>query len=223
VDAVTSVAGIVTYRQRIALPAGSVVRVQLEDVSRAAAPAVVLAESKIVTTGEQVPIPFALEPGQPLEPRLRYALRASIEIAGEIRFATRSELRPAEDALELVVEPASSGTPSLDGTRWVLVELYGEPVEAGEGAPYLVFDTEERRVAGSGGCNRLTGTFETAGGELRFGPIATTLMAGPEPVMERESAFLAALAATTGLELQKGELALLGDDGVRARLAAADG
>jgi hypothetical protein len=41
--------------------------------------------------------------------------------------------------------------------------------------------------------------------------------------MERESAFLAALAATTGLELQKGEVALLGDDGVRARLAAADG
>jgi putative lipoprotein len=226
VDAVTSIAGIVTYRQRIALPAGSVVRVRLEDLSRADAPAVALAESEVVTTGEQVPIPFALEPGEVvLEPQgRRYALRAAIEVDGELRFATATRHRferdgPAE-GIELVVEPVTPRPPALGDARWTLSELGGSSVATGpgEGVPFLDFDIEELRVSGSGGCNRLTGSFDAIGRELRFGPLATTLMACPEPVMQREAAFLAALAKTTGVELEDDRLVLLGDDGVLARL-----
>ena len=73
----------------------------------------------------------------------------------------------------------------------------------------LLLDLEESRVAGSGGCNRLTGTFALSETELRFGPLATTLMACLEPVMQRERAFLAALARVTSYQLDGGTLTLL--------------
>jgi putative lipoprotein len=221
-----SIAGTVTYRQRIALPAGSIVRVRLEDVSRADAPAVVLAESEIVTTGEQVPIPFLLDRGDAvLDPRGRHALRASIAVGGELRFATAShhpfETDGPTEGIELLVESAAARAPSLGDARWSLAELGGSSVEIGPGEslPFLDFDLEELRVSGSGGCNRLTGGFDVTGRELRLGPLAATLMACPEPVMQREAAFLAALAETARFELEGDRLTLLGDDGgVLARL-----
>jgi uncharacterized lipoprotein YbaY len=78
--ATTAVTGVVTYRERIALPADAVVRVQLQDTSRADAPAVVLGEQVIVTMGRQVPIPFSI-PYNPasINPSGRYSLRARIE------------------------------------------------------------------------------------------------------------------------------------------------
>ncbi|HMT43490.1 MAG TPA: YbaY family lipoprotein [Chakrabartia sp.] len=54
------VTGRVTYRERMALPAGSVVTIALNDVSRADAPAVTLVQQRIVTKGQQVPLPFTL-------------------------------------------------------------------------------------------------------------------------------------------------------------------
>jgi heat shock protein HslJ len=123
---------------------------------------------------------------------------------------------------EITVEPAAAPVTSLASGRWTLAELDGEAVTAAEGQsmPYLELDAETSHVSGSGGCNSLTGSFEKRGDELRFGPIATTLMACPDPVMQRETAFLAALAATTRYELDGESLALLADDTVVARLVA---
>ncbi|HSJ94590.1 MAG TPA: META domain-containing protein, partial [Gaiellaceae bacterium] len=58
-------------------------------------------------------------------------------------------------------ETPDAAPPPLGGTRWVLVELEGVPVELEEGArePYLEFDLEESQLAGSGGVNRLVGSF----------------------------------------------------------------
>ena len=81
--------GTVTYLQRIALPAGSVINVELQDVSRADAAAAVLATQTITTTGENVPIAFALtyDPGQ-IEERFTYAVRARILIDGVLRWTS---------------------------------------------------------------------------------------------------------------------------------------
>jgi putative lipoprotein len=81
--------GEVTYRERMALPPNSQVRVWLEDVSRADAPAVQLAEQRI-ESATAVPVAFSLEyePGV-LEPRHRYALRAEIRSAdGRLLWVT---------------------------------------------------------------------------------------------------------------------------------------
>jgi uncharacterized lipoprotein YbaY len=81
-SATATVTGVVTYRERIALPEDAVVRVRLEDVSRADAPAVLLGEQVIDPMGRQVPIPFAVtyDPAQ-IDPRGRYSVRARIEDA----------------------------------------------------------------------------------------------------------------------------------------------
>ncbi len=108
----------------------------------------------------------------------------------------------------------------LSYTEWRLVELGGVPVEPGEGerGAHLVLDLEESRVAGSGGVNRIMGTFVLAEDELRFGPLATTMMAGPDEAMARERAFLDALATVTSYELDGGSLTLLAGDEPVARL-----
>ncbi len=109
----------------------------------------------------------------------------------------------------------------LSYTEWTLVELGGETVEAHEDGPQpgIVLDLEESRVAGSGGVNRIMGTFALAEDELRFGPLATTMMAGPEAAMARERTFLDALARVTTYRLGAGELTLLADDEPVARFA----
>jgi putative lipoprotein len=81
------VTGTVTYRERIALPPSAVVKVQLVDVSRADAPAVVLGEQLIRAEGRQVPFVFeiAYDPKR-IEARFTYAVQARIEVDGQLRF-----------------------------------------------------------------------------------------------------------------------------------------
>ncbi len=83
--------GTINYRARIALPPGAVIDVKLQDVSRADAPATVLAEQQIVTQGEQVPIPFRLEynPAD-IQPGHRYSVGVRIEIDGKLRWITQT-------------------------------------------------------------------------------------------------------------------------------------
>lgn len=109
--------------------------------------------------------------------------------------------------------------PALGDTEWTLVELDAEPVAVAEGerAPHLVLDLEESRVTGSGGVNRIMGSFSLSEGELRFGPLASTLMAGRDDAMARERAFLDALGRVTSYELKDRTLALRADDVVVGR------
>jgi putative lipoprotein len=79
----SSLAGVVTgnasYRERVALLPGAVMRVTLEDVSMADAAATVIAET-IIQPERQVPIPFTLpyDPAR-IDPSHRYAIRVRIE------------------------------------------------------------------------------------------------------------------------------------------------
>jgi len=85
--AAARVTGTVAYRERIALPPSAVIKVQLVDVSRADAPAVVIGEQVIDAAGRQVPIPFeiAYDPAR-IDPRMTYAVQARIEEDGRLLF-----------------------------------------------------------------------------------------------------------------------------------------
>jgi uncharacterized lipoprotein YbaY len=221
-----TVSGHVTYRARIALAPGAVIRVRLEESARHDTAAIVLAESETVTQGEQVPIPFRLDADLSAVEHAARSLRATIEVDGRLRFAsTTHTVVPVDrtEEIELVVELAQATAPSLGGTEWTVVELDGVTLELAEGqrAPHLVFDLEEAQVTGSGGVNRITGTFALSESELRFGSLATTLMAGPEDAMARERALLDALARVTSYALEGRALRFLADDDavVVARLA----
>ncbi|MGF1566509.1 MAG: YbaY family lipoprotein [Nodosilinea sp.] len=81
------VTGTVTYLPRIAMPPNAVLEVTLADVSRADAPAIVLASQGIIFGDRQVPIPFALtyDPKQ-IDPRFTYVVQARIVVDGQLRF-----------------------------------------------------------------------------------------------------------------------------------------
>jgi uncharacterized lipoprotein YbaY len=105
-----AVTGVVTYRQRMALPPAAIIQVQLVDVSRADAPATVLAEQVIEAQGQQVPFAFTL-PYDPaaIQPNFTYAVQARIEIDGELWFINTEHYRVltngAPGDIEVVVNP----------------------------------------------------------------------------------------------------------------------
>jgi len=77
----------VSYRERTALPPTALIKVQLVDVSRADAPAVVLGEQVLQAEGRQVPFAFVI-PYDPatIEASHTYAVQARIEVDGALRF-----------------------------------------------------------------------------------------------------------------------------------------
>jgi len=116
VDAIAVVTGVVTYRVRSALPADAEVRVRLEDVSRADAPAILLGEQVFGAEGRQVPLPFEIvfDPAD-IDPRHSYSLRAEIrDPAGRVLFRTThthpviTREGPSFD-VEVVLDPAPVG------------------------------------------------------------------------------------------------------------------
>ena len=127
-----------------------------------------------------------------------------------------SQRRPSLlGALFLALACHSSPSPSptsLTDVAWQLVTLDG--LEAGQGAggqPATLLLGADHRASGFAGCNRFSGTYELAGDQLSFGPLAMTRMACTEG-MDLEQRFSKVLQATknyrvsaTGLELMDGE------------------
>lgn len=84
-----TVSGTLTYLVRMALPPQAVIQVQMLDVSRSDAPAVV-AEKKFTLGERGVPVPFTLSvEASKIDPKHAYAVSARILVVGELRFATR--------------------------------------------------------------------------------------------------------------------------------------
>jgi len=105
----TRVTGTVTYRERIALPANAVVHVELSDVSREDAAAVVISERDLTGAG-QVPIPFALPyDAAAIVPGRDYAVRARINVDGRLMFTTETAVRVITGGhpqqIEIVLHP----------------------------------------------------------------------------------------------------------------------
>lgn len=109
--------------------------------------------------------------------------------------------------------------PILEGTHWKLIELAGAPALPSSDAAEvsLVLNAPEKRLAGSGGCNRLIGGYRLRGHSLHFTPAGTTRMMCPGPVMKQEQALLEALAKTTSYRIVSKELELRDAERVLAR------
>jgi len=113
------VTGTVTYLQRSALPPTAVIEVQLQDVSRVGAPAVVMSTQTIEAQGKQVPFPYELkyDPAQ-IDARNTYAVRATIKDGGKLLFTSTTHIPVITNGaptsnVEIIVEPvASSGATS---------------------------------------------------------------------------------------------------------------
>lgn len=223
-DAEAVLTGTVTYRERIALPGDATIDVRLEDVSRADAPAEVVAEQRVTADGRQVPVPFELRySAARIEAHRRYGLRAQIRAPdGELMFSTTSHRAvleagaAPESEIELVVQRARADAASrasdgtLTGAPWRLVALRRpgaaeEPI--GAEPQYTVEFGADGRYSGRAHCNSFTGAYERPAPEtlsIRAG--AATLAACPQPSIADE--YLRALASVTSYRVNGDELQL---------------
>ncbi len=104
--------GTVLYRERMMLPPGAELKVQLEDISRADALADVLA---VVTQTPQGGPPFSFVidyDANRIDERHRYALRATITLDGNLMFTTTEYTDPFQPGpIEMVVERVPQRVP----------------------------------------------------------------------------------------------------------------
>ncbi|PCJ09434.1 MAG: hypothetical protein COB16_04540 [Rhodobacteraceae bacterium] len=222
-----TVDGSVTYLQRIAVPPGAKLLVELRDVS------LMDVASKLVTSQEYdltaVPTDYALSyADSDIQQRNVYTVSARITLDGKLLYITDSAYpvltRGAGETADLVVKPVATtvsgqANPRLDNTSWTLVELNGAAVDKGRD-PGFVF-ARNGEFSASGGCNRFIGQAELYGNEISFpDKMAGTLMACVPGLDTQENDFLAALARVTTLNRQGPLLQMLAADGTVLLLLA---
>ncbi|MEW6554092.1 MAG: META domain-containing protein [Actinomycetota bacterium] len=102
----------------------------------------------------------------------------------------------------------------LEGINWALQSITEQGQEKavnpefGMGALF-----ENGRVSGSSGVNTYTAPYELSGADLTIGMAATTMMAGPEELMELEREYLAALQESSTFTASGGSLTIFDKDG----------
>jgi heat shock protein HslJ len=101
----------------------------------------------------------------------------------------------------------------LTNTYWKLIRLNNSPIAADQGQreAHLILQEKDRRVAGSGGCNRIMGSYQLDGSRISFGKTASTMMACIN--MRNELVFLGTLDKIKGWTIDGNRLDLLDDAG----------
>ena len=117
-------------------------------------------------------------------------------------------------SLAACVSAGSQAEGEITGKVWVLDRLNGAaPV------PNTIITaefTEDGQVGGSAGCNSYSGPYTVSGSSIEFKqPMASTMMACEEPVMEQETAYFQVLAAAKSFAV-KGDQLTLNDAGGKA-------
>jgi len=111
---------------------------------------------------------------------------------------------------------APRGT-DITGETWTLVEMYGEPVAAGDtNRPVTLTLDADGNASGYSGCNQFGGPYTLTGDALTFGAIAMTRMACDRG-MDVESRYADVFERTRTWVVQDGMLHLIGADGLLAR------
>lgn len=198
-----SLTGTATYRERIALPPGAVFEATLEDVSRADAPAEVLGRTRMESPGNP-PFKFSIayDPAR-IDPSHRYTVRAKVTHEDRLMFTTDTHYpvlsagQPNHVDMLMRMPPSSASTAStatLENTYWKLMRLGSDAITVADNQlePHFILQPDQKRVAGSGGCNRMMGSYTLDGSKLTFSQMAGTMMACPQG-MDLERAFYAAL------------------------------
>lgn len=104
-----------------------------------------------------------------------------------------------------------ASAPSMLEGSWMLDVLGGASVDP---AVDSQLNMNGGKASGNSGVNTFTGSYEAPeDGVLTFGPLATTMMAGPDNAMQQEQAFLKALADTRTFTTKDSTLELMDDGG----------
>lgn len=220
-------AGLVTYRERMALPADAALTITLVSLP---------GESRITGAHASLggkassPIQFTLNVrSDVIAAGGQYGLVAEIWSAGYVIFRNGQPVvvdaaepegniieveispDPPHDAPDQVLLPPERPIPLLD-TAWQVTSIGGDPVLADTEVTLSI--AADHRAGGNGGCNNYFTEAGFDGPPLTFGPIAGTRMACAPEIMDQEAALFAALEATVGYELSGDALKLFDAAGI---------
>jgi copper homeostasis protein (lipoprotein) len=177
-------------------------------------------------TGKRYPVAFegdsvSLERAY-LEVRQQPGVEVLVSLEG--RIAERPAMEGNQTEPSLVVERFISVWPGetcgargsvseLENNYWKLTRLGDQPIPTfdGQREPHLVFHSEEGRVAGTGGCNQMSGGYEVDGTSIAFGLMASTMMACPDG-NDVDQVLMAALEKATSFRKTAHHLELLDDE-----------
>ena len=101
---------------------------------------------------------------------------------------------------------------SLDGTQWKLAEWTVSSIDPADVTITATF--ADGRISGNSGVNSYSGPYKLGSSNaFSAGPLASTQMAGPEPAMRAEGAYVTLLAQAASFKLGAGNLTLYDNGG----------
>jgi putative lipoprotein len=208
--------GTATYRERMALPEGARLEVDLLDVSKADAAAARVTGATYAIRHD-VPIGFLL-PYDPaaIDPAHRYALTARIFAGDALLFRSEGTTpvltQGAGARVDMLLHRAPAAPAVSPAGGWIAEEIAGTPVALRVTSSLTL--AADGSAQGKGGCNTFAGGWKQDGMSLALGPMAATMRACPPPASDQEAAFFRVLAATRGFRLDDGRLVLLDARGI---------
>jgi heat shock protein HslJ/uncharacterized lipoprotein YbaY len=132
--------------------------------------------------------------------------------AKQIESKLNYDLRRAPHFLPIEQPGHTSGQAALENTHWKLTRLGQTPLsDSPQQEPYVVLDPANQHVSGSGGCNRITGTYKLKGNELTFSRMVATMMACMQG-MDTERKFLKTLGDVTSWKITGHTLQMFDDN-----------
>jgi putative lipoprotein len=220
------VTGIALSSERVLLPPEAVLEAMLVDVTEADAPPRVLGRQLLQPAGQfpfAVAIPYR---ASRFAPKGRYEVRATVTLDDRLLLATVQRYPVPQDAafrhVSLQLQRLWPDAATVDAavplllTHWRLVEVQGDPVVSAAAAatpsPHLVFQVDEARVTGFGGCNRFYVDYEARGAQLRFGRVVSNITLCLQSAAAEER-FFAALAQVQSYRQQGRQLIFRDADG----------
>lgn len=108
-------------------------------------------------------------------------------------------------------EKSSSDFTQLNNTTWEVSSLNGKSIEKGIHKPFLTFNTEDKKVSGSAGCNRMSAIIDAYPNstKISFSRVVTTKMICTNMMIE--TTFLNNLKEVTSFRRENKKLTLYDD------------
>lgn len=215
-----TISGDVSYRERIALPEGATLKLKLVDTGKT--PSQPIAEtSQTLTATPPYTFQFTYSPDL-VSDQNQYVLQAAIRVDGELRFSGSQpvELFAVKPEPVKIMAKASAIIRSveplvdLENIYWKLQTIGTMEVKKAKNQPqetFMQLTSKKHSARGFAGCNIFSGSYETAGNKLTFGPTISTMKACAD-TMENEQQFLAALAETAYFAINGKTLSLYSID-----------
>jgi putative lipoprotein len=207
--------GTISYREKIALPSGSEVTAQIRDITSGQSQ--VIAETKITTQGENVPVSFTINynPMKISEER-NYDIYATIAVDGQTKWVNvdytpflEGGVSKTSVDLMLVFAESSSQISAPDLAGKVFRAAYFNGAEVLSDADYTLSFNSGAMVAQI--CNTMSGNFTINSGVISSSLITTEkFCTNPSGIMQVEDAFKSMMGSGANLDFSNDTLTLSG-------------